>query len=128
MNRALYGRPDYAALNRKKHIMEERVKIAEGKRLPEISVAGEYTTRAGNQTSFKENWNYGVRFNMPLFDGGLIQSEIKKERAELEKVKEEERALKLLINQEVRDAHLHIANALERIGVTEKAIESARKI
>lgn len=127
MNRALSGRPDYAALNKKKRIMEERVKIAEGKRLPEISAAGEYTTRAGSQTSFKENWNYGVRFNIPLFDGGLIRSEIKKERAELEKVKEEERALKLLINREVRDAHLHIANALERIGVTERAIESARE-
>lgn len=127
INKAFSDRPDYMAVRKKKLIMEERVKIAEGKRLPEISAAGEYIAKAGSQTSFKENWNYGVRFTIPLFDGGLIRSEIKKERVELEKIKEEERALKLLINQEVRDAHFRISNALERIEVTEKAIESARE-
>jgi outer membrane protein len=127
MDRAFSGRPDYAAVRKKKLIMEERVKMAEGKRLPEISAAGEYTAKAGNQTSFKENWNYGVRFTIPFFDGGSIRAEIKKERAELEKVKEEERALKLLINQEVRNAHLYISNALERIEVAGKAIESAQE-
>ncbi len=45
----------------------------------------------------------------------------------MEKVKEEERAIKLLINREVRDAHLNIANALERIEVTGKAIDSAQE-
>ena len=127
MNKAFSQRHDYKALTKKRLIGEERVKIAEGKRLPEIFAAGEYVTKAGQQTSFKENWNYGVRFSVPLFDGGLIRSEINKEKAGLEKVKEEERSLRLLINREVRDAHLHIANAHERIEVTTKAIESARE-
>ncbi len=101
--------------------------MAEGKRLPDILATGNYIARAGDYTSFKENWNYGVRFVIPFFDGGLIRSEINKEKAEMEKVKEEERAIKLLINGEVRDAHLRIVNARERIGVTQKALESARE-
>ncbi len=127
LNRAFSQRPDYKAIAKKKLIAEERVKIAEGKMFPDIFAAGEYIVRAGYQTSFKENWNYGVRFSIPLFDGGLTRSEINKEKAELEKVKEEERALRLLINREVKDAHLQIANARERIEVTAKAIESAKE-
>ncbi len=127
MNRAFSQRFDFKAIAKKKLIAEERVKIAEGKRLPYIFAAGEYVAKAGHQTSFKENWNYGVRFSIPLFDGGLIRSEINKEKAGLEKVKEEERALKLLINREVKDAHLQIANARERMEVTAKAIESAKE-
>jgi outer membrane protein len=114
-------------VTKKKLIAEERVKIAEGKRLPDISAAGEYIAKAGGQTSFKENWNYGVRFSIPLFDGGLIRSEINKEKAGLEKVKEEERALRLLITREVRDAYLQIENAKERVEVTQNAIENARE-
>ena len=61
-------------------IYEEQVKIAEGKRFPDISASGEYVAKAGNDTSFKENWYYGVRFTIPIFDGGLIRSEINKEK------------------------------------------------
>ena len=127
MKIAFSQRSDYKAIAKKRLIGEERVKIAEGKRFPDIFATGEYVAKAGNDTAFKENWNYGVRFTIPLFDGGLIRSEINKEKAEMEKVKEEERAIKLLINREVRDAHLNIANARERIEVTQKAIESARE-
>jgi outer membrane protein len=127
MSKAFSQRSDYKAISKKRLIREEQIKIAEGKRLPDIFATGEYVAKAGNYTSFKENWNYGVRFTMPLFDGGLIRAEINKEKAETEKVKEEERAIKLLINREVRDAHLNIANARERIEVTRKAIESARE-
>jgi outer membrane protein len=124
---AFSQRSDYKAVAKKRLIGEERVKIAEGKRFPDIFAGGEYVAKAGSETAFKENWNYGVRFTMPLFDGGLIRAEINKEKVATEKVKEEERALKLLINREVRDAHLHIANAHERIEVTQKAIESSRE-
>ena len=127
IKKAFLQRPDYAAVIKKKAIGEERIRIAEGKSLPEISAGGEYVGKAGNRTSFKENWNYGVRFTLPLFDGGLIRSEVNKEKAGLEKIKEEERALKLLIHREVKDAYLNIDTALERVQVTQKAIESARE-
>ena len=127
IGKALCQRPDYKAVEKKKMISEERIKVAQGKRFPDIYAAGEYTGRAGDSLAFKENWNVGVRLVVPVFDGGLIRSEVDKERNELEKVKEEERLLRLIIAREVRDAHLNIANAKERIDVTEKAIASARE-
>ncbi len=127
LSRAFSQRPDYKAIAKKVKIGEERVKIAQGKRYPDIYAAGQYGGQAGNEFAFKENYYFGMKFVVPLFDGGLITSEINKEKAELEKAREEERALKLSITREVRDAHLNIANAKERITVTEKAITSARE-
>ncbi|MBA4418778.1 MAG: TolC family protein [Syntrophus sp. (in: bacteria)] len=124
---AFSRRPDYMAAAKKVKIGEERVKIAQGKRYPDIYAAGQYGGQAGNEFAFKENYYFGMKFVVPLFDGGLITSEINKEKAGLEKAREEERALKLSITREVRDAHLNIANATERITVTEKAITSARE-
>lgn len=106
---------------------EERIKIAQGKRYPDIYAAGQYGGQAGNEFAFKENWYIGVRLSIPVFDGGLIQAEVDRERTELQKAREEERALRQTITREVRDAHLALANAEERIAVTEKAIESARE-
>ncbi|MCX5804471.1 MAG: TolC family protein [Proteobacteria bacterium] len=127
MDTALSRRPDYKAAAKKRLISEERVKIAEGRRLPDIFVAGQYGGTAGSDTGFRENWYYGVKLTMPIMDGGSIRSEINREKVQLEKAREEERFLKLTIIREVRDAHMSIANVKERIEVTQKAIESARE-
>jgi outer membrane protein len=127
IQKAFAQRSEYIAVMKKKKISEEKVKIAWGKRLPDIYAAGEYTGKSGDNLGFKENWSFGLRLMMPVFDGGLIRSEIDKERNELEKVKEEERFLKLAITREVRDAYLGITNAEERVEVTEKAIASAKE-
>ncbi len=127
IQKAFLQRPEYTAVTKKKKISEEKVKIAWGKRLPDIYAAGEYSGKSGDSLAFKENWSFGLKMILPVFDGGLIRSEIDKERNELEKVKEEERFLKIAITREVRDAYLGIANAEERIEVTEKAIASAKE-
>lgn len=127
MQKAFSQRPEYVAVMKKKKISEEKVKIAWGKRLPDIYAAGEYSGKSGDSLAFKENWSFGLKMMLPVFDGGLIRSEIDKERNELEKVKEEERFLKIAITREVRDAHLGIANAEERVTVTGKAIASAKE-
>jgi outer membrane protein len=125
--KALAQRPEYKAIAKKKKIFEERVKIAQGKRLPDVYVGGDYSGKAGDSFAFKENWFFGARLSIPVFDGGLISAEVNKERTELQKVLEEERSLKLTITREVRDAYLNIAYARERTETARKAIESAKE-
>jgi outer membrane protein len=125
---ALRQRPDYRAVAKKQQIAAERVKMAKGKRFPDVNAAAEYTKRAGEATDFKENWSVGARMTIPLFDGGLIRSEIGRERVELERVKEEERALKLSIMREVRDALLNVANATDRMDAAKAAITNAQEV
>lgn len=127
LERALAARPDYKAASKKVKMLEERVASARGKRLPDIYAAGDYGGKAGDSFAFKENWSVGVRLMLPVFDFGRIQSEIDRERYELMNAKEEERALRLAIAREIKEAHSAILNADERIAVSGKAISSAKE-
>ena len=127
MSVALAKRPDYRGIAKKKAIAEGRIRIAQGKWFPDVYGSGQYVKRGGDGTSFQEDWFLGLRLSIPVFDGGLIRSEVDKEKTELEKVRQEERLVRLDISREVRDARLSVANTSDRISVAEKAIESARE-
>jgi outer membrane protein len=124
---ALKKRPDYLAVSKKIAIAEDRVKVARGRRLPDVYAFGQYLRDIGNGTSLKEDWSLGLRMTVPVFDGGLIRADVERERTELEKARLEERALRLAIYREVRDARITIANAVERIKVAQAAVKSARE-
>jgi outer membrane protein len=122
---ALAQRRDYLALQKQKTLAEERIRMAAGKRLPDVALNGQYGGRSGTPVDLKEIWNVGVTLTVPIFDGGRIRSEVNREKLEREKVLEEERALRLTILREVNDASLSLENAGERVAVTGEAIRSA---
>lgn len=127
VNRAFSQRPDYQAVLKMQNMAEERVKLAEGKRFPGVYMSGEYYKRSGAGFDFRENWNIGIRFSLPIFDGGLIRAEINREKRIAEKTAEDVRALRLEIIREIKDAYINIENADKRIEVAKKAIEAARE-
>jgi outer membrane protein len=127
MNVAFAKRPDYRGVAKKKAIAEGRIRVAQGKWFPDIYGSGQYIKRGGDGTSFQEDWFLGLRLTVPVFDGGIIRSEVDREKTELEKVRQEERLVRLNISREVRDARLSVAHTSDRIKVAEKAIESARE-
>lgn len=68
-----------------------------------------------------------MRLSAPIFDGGLISAEVNQEKKKMEKVREEERSLKLDIIREIKNAYLNIENAQKRIEVALKAVETAKE-
>ncbi len=127
LDTALARRPDYRAIAKKKRIAEDRIKVAQGKWLPDISGSGQYIKRAGDGTGFKEDYYIGLNLTIPVFEGGLIRSEVNADKTELEKVKEEERAMRLSMSRELKDARIAIDNASERMSVAQTAVESAKE-
>jgi outer membrane protein len=126
-NAALAHRIDYRALEKKIWIAQERIRAASSKRMGELTGAGEYSKRAGNPMEFKENWYIGLRYSLPVFDGGFISSEVNRERVELSRLREDEKALRMAISREVKDALLAVEAAAERMSVTTTAISSAQE-
>ncbi|MBI5642914.1 MAG: TolC family protein [Deltaproteobacteria bacterium] len=124
---ALSRRADYQAILKKKRLSGERIRYAEGRRYPQINLNGEYGDRSGADLGFEENWAVGVRFSVPLFDGGVIRSDIARERKEGEAVEYEEIALRNNIIREIKDACLKIESAGMRIEVALASIESAKE-
>jgi outer membrane protein len=83
--------------------------------------------RSGNDLEFSENWALALRLSVPVFDGGAIRAGISSERKELEKIREEERILKLGIIRNVKEAYINIENALERIAVSVTAVKTGEE-
>lgn len=127
IRQALEKRPDYGAVIKRLEIGEQRVRLASGKRLPSLSLNGEYMERSGNDLAFSENWAVALRLSVPVFDGGSIRAGISSERKELDKIREEERILKLEIVRNVKEAYINIENALERINVSATAVKTAKE-
>jgi outer membrane protein len=103
------------------------VALAQGRRLPALTFTTDYVDKSGTDFEFRENWTMALRLTLPLFEGGSISAEVGKARAEQIKAKEDERALRLDITREIRDARLNIENARARIDVASTAIASARE-
>ena len=120
-------RPDYRVVLKKQKMADERVGLMSGERLPSVTLYGEYTGNSGNDFDFREDWLVSLRLTMPIFDGGVTKTRITRARKELEKIKEEERAVRLNILREIKDAHLGIENARERMEVLTKATETAEE-
>ncbi|MEC4686446.1 MAG: TolC family protein [Nitrospirota bacterium] len=126
--KAFSCRPDYKAVLKKERMAAERVRLLSGKRHPLVSLHGKYTENAGSNFDFREDWYVSLRLTIPVFDGGVIKTQVNRARKEAEKIKEQERALRLKILREIKDAHLGIENALERMEVLSKGIETAEEI
>lgn len=127
LSSAFAQRPDYQAVIKKQRLYEEKVKIAEGKRLPDVYLAGEYLGKTGERFDFKENWTLALKLAIPIFDGGLINTEVKQRKTKAEKVREEARSIRLAISREIKDAYMTIENSRQRMRVTKKAVETAKE-
>lgn len=128
VQKALSQRPDFLALQKKQNAARNKIASVKGKRWPEIYLNGEYTDKSGESADFVDNWFLGVRLSVPIFEGGIISSEIKKETKEFEKILEETRYLRLSIMREVKDALLSIENSDQRIEVGSKGVRSAQEV
>lgn len=124
---ALTRRPEHRALVQRIRIAEERVKVAQGKRLPEIALSGEVSERSGEDLNYEDNWNVSLRVTVPIVDGGSIAAEVKRERAELAKLRDEERELRISVAREIKDALLAMENAEKRVEVARESIGAARE-
>lgn len=124
---ALSRRHDYRAILRERDLAYEKVRFAGGRRLPSVSLGGEYMDSSGDDLDFRENWAVGVRFSLPIFDGGVIRSEVAGARKEAEMAGERERALRYEISREVKEAYLDYESSTERVEASRAAVRAARE-
>ena len=122
---ALSKRSELSAARTRIKIHEERILIADSKKLPSVTLTGDYGGRSADDMSLNENWNASLRMSLPMLDGGIISHETARETREMEKAKEEERALRINIAREVKDARLSVYMAEKRIETLKPAVTAA---
>jgi outer membrane protein TolC len=77
-------------------IAQSKVKIAKAAKRPQVSAVGNARTMAGGNLSAQNEWQVGIQFSVPIFDGKIKNRSV--QQAQLEKT-QSRLALGNLINQ-----------------------------
>jgi outer membrane protein len=67
----------------------------------------------------------GVRLNVPLFEGGAVNSRTEQARYKFEQAKEQLTAAKRAVNRQVKDAYRGITTSISRVEALKTAVSSA---
>ncbi|MFZ5953296.1 MAG: TolC family protein [Candidatus Rifleibacteriota bacterium] len=130
LEKALKNRPDYLALSRKLEAQRKIVAATRAERVPQVFLKGSYGNRwtgAPGDGRSEEAGQIMVTANFPVFDGGQINSAVRRESEKVKKLEEQLRKLMLKIQLDLKVARLNIQSTRARIAVTEKAIEQAQE-
>jgi len=140
--RALSRREDYLATKSEVEAQERRVETAQGGRWPILSLKGSYGWRyasspipippkiepdARGMDNPHAVGSLGLFVDIPLFQGGQIDAQIREEQAKLETQRERLRKLALQIRLEVETAAANVNSIRQRIITTEKSVEQAKE-
>ena len=101
--RALARRPELLKLDAMGLAAQQRTAIARGDRLPQINLTAKVQESAGSDWTGHDDWNMGLRLNLPVFDGDIRKRRV--EQATLE-----QRQVRLQRD----DAHNRIASEVEQ--------------
>ena len=125
---AIKGRQDYLSLKYRTNAQQKRLDIAKAGRLPDVSLQASYGNRWDADSSYdNEIGQVGILIAIPLFEGGRIDAEVRREYSRLRVQKEALRKLQLQIQLELKTSVSNIESTRARIDVTQKAIEQSKE-
>jgi outer membrane protein TolC len=127
VQRAIAARPDYLALEQQVKSAELRRKSAEAERLPSLGISGDYGVIGTRPDNAFPTWSVNAGIKIPIFEGGKIESDIRKADADLQQVKAQRDDLKGRIEQDVADALLDVAAAGEQVEVAKATLDYAQQ-
>jgi outer membrane protein TolC len=129
--RAVLNRPELTQLQYQKQMAGEMIKIARADYLPNIALAGSYSTWADRFVFSKNNWQSFYSFNLvlsiPLFNGLQTPAKVAESQALIREIDFTEKGLVNNIKFEVQAAYLTLNNAQETLLSQEKNIDAAQE-
>ncbi|MCX6359584.1 MAG: TolC family protein [Armatimonadetes bacterium] len=122
-------RPEVAQAEAGVRAAELGIRLAQRSSLPTLGVSwtGRYTPDDAGLAPQKTSWMAAAQANLPLFDQGMAKARVRKARADVEAAANGKQVLLDGIALQVRQAHLDLANATERLTVTAAALQQAEE-
>jgi outer membrane protein TolC len=130
---ALASRPERAALAARVAAAESRLRGARGARLPEVSASAGFDYANPNRLilppteGWKDTWDAGVSLSWTLFDSGRTGAAVARAQAQADFAREQLADLEQRIGLEVTRRVEERRTAGARVGLAERALESARE-
>ncbi len=130
---AVANREETSARQLETKASEAMVKAARADAKPQLFLSARYEQARPNMLDFppadewKDDWFAGVAMTWTLFDWGLVQARAREASARLAQARLRQQLQDEQITLEVKEARINLQNAIDRMGVTEHAENSARQ-
>lgn len=124
---ALETRSDYKAAQAQLRAAELRRSGSVKEYLPSIGLSGTYGVLGYHPDSMAPNYSAAATLNIPIFQGGKVQADVKQADAELKERQAQADNLKARIEQEVEDSILDLKAAARQVDVAKTGLEFAQQ-
>jgi outer membrane protein len=125
LTEALANRPELRQAQARVDSARAQLAGARAEYLPDLSLVGVYGGAGEDQ--LRETWSIGAQLSWNLFQGFATQNRVREAQALVETARADADSLELQVRLEVEQAYITVVEAAERIGATQKAIESAQE-
>ena len=124
---ALATRPDFKAAQAQLHAAELRKSAAWKERLPSLGLSGAYGVLGYHPDAMAPNYSAAATLNVPVFQGGRIEADIKEADAVLKERQAQAENLKARIEQDVEDSILDLRAAAQQVDVAKIGLDFAHQ-
>jgi outer membrane protein TolC len=124
---ALATRPDYKAAEAQLRAAELRKSAAWKERVPSVGLSGTYGVLGYHPDGMAPNYSAAATLNIPVFQGGRIEADIKEADAVLKERQAQADNLKARIEQEVEDSILDLRAAAQQVDVAKIGLDFAQQ-
>ena len=118
-------RPEVTAMACNRQAANEAVLMAEAGKRPRADAVASYDLYTSEFTRGNDSYFVGLVLQLNLFDGGRTRLDVETAMARLRELRAREQRLLLDIELDVRQSHLRLVDARQRLEVTTQAIEQA---
>jgi len=129
LDQALRQRPETQAATRQVQIREQELEAAHGGRLPRVNAYAGYgqNSRSPDFAFSRDNASIGVSAEVDLFSGGAVSARIAAAERRVAEAQAVEQRTRLEIEDELRQAHSTLNEAVQRLKVAEAGAASAEE-
>ncbi|MEN8151114.1 MAG: TolC family protein [Planctomycetota bacterium] len=126
---ALANRPEIRKAGDAVLMAEEDVSMQRSGHHPTVSLFGSYDwdTEVRTDLDFEDSGTVGLSLDWALFEGGRTKARVAAAKSRLEEAREQERKARLAVTSDVSMATLRLAEAKERLDVSETSIAQAEE-
>ncbi len=127
------NRAETAARRFEVRAAEEQMEAARADRRPQLAATARYEQMRPNQLDIPpaDEWNYdafiGITASWNLFDSGLTRAKVAEAAVRRDQARQRQQQTADQIALEVRAGRVNLANALERLTVARRTVESATR-
>jgi outer membrane protein len=114
-------------------LAEKEVARSRGGRYPTLDLVANYADNSAGATNFGLGTEtkarvIGVQFNMPLYQGGMIQSKLREAEANRDRAKDDLENARRTAALQARQAYLGVADGIEQVKALQQALKSSETL